>query len=200
MPAPAIGTPERAAWNARRNAARKNRRAVEGKSARTVASTCPACTGTGRLHDCEDFPLPAWSADYCDAFTRALEARPVVPGVLVDRITRPMADAQGMRTVVLPMRQEVRVTLPVADSLTRYPDAPVVVGPTASTHHVHVSKRRPMFGPLTVRQGMSTPKRLPLLDSLPSEHPCKDNGVRCASLNLCIGRSPEGHLLAARIS
>jgi hypothetical protein len=149
------------------------------------------------LHDCEDFPLPKWSGAYCGAFTEAIRTRRAVPAPLIERITNP--HHEQVRTVLAPgMRQEVRVTLPVAQSVARYPSAQVVIGRSAAVRKP-TPQHRPMFGPLTVRQGQSMPKRLPRLDALPSEHPCKVNGARSAYLNLCLGRSPEGHLFAAQI-
>lgn len=56
---------------------------------------CPACSGTGRLHDCENFPLPVWATDYLTGFDRLLtgtldgQSDPYPTYELVGRYFRP---------------------------------------------------------------------------------------------------------------
>jgi hypothetical protein len=45
-----------------------------------AAGTCPACTGVGRLHDCESFPLPSWASDYLAGFDSMLSRTTTADG------------------------------------------------------------------------------------------------------------------------
>lgn len=49
-------------------ARQKRAASIDAEHERPLDLPCLACAGQGRLHSCEDFPLPHWTRDYLAAF------------------------------------------------------------------------------------------------------------------------------------